>query len=263
RSQTIGEHRGVGLQPHVVPLPVRLLQLLDPALGQQFPGPQHDDVLANRLNVRQQMAGEQQAHALVVREIPRQLQNVIPAGWVHSVGGLVQYQQLWIVHDRRGELEALLHTGGIRFNLSIARLSKADIIQHFVRALQRILVRHADQLAGVGAEADSVDLREEAFFLRRKADPPAVLELFCRNIQPQNLPRALIDRDQSQQRANHRRLARPVRAKQSDRADWNGQRELVQRGDRAVRLGDVVQMKKRLHRRNTYFRWPLMRTFES
>ena len=173
-----------------------------------------------------------------------ELENFVAAGRVHAVGRLVENQQLRIVDDGRGQLEPLLHAGGIRFDLAIAGLAQPDIVEHFVRPLQGILTRHADKLAGIGDELDADHLRKQALVFRREADQPADVELAMAKIHAQHFARAAIDRDQPEQRANHRRLAGTVRAEQTDRAERDADREIVERGDRAVGLGDAFELKQ-------------------
>ena len=109
--------------------------------------------------------------------------------------------------------------------------------------LQRIGRRHANQLAGVGDELDADDVRKQAFIFRRKANLPADIELALAEIEAQNLAGAAVDGDQAQERANHRRLAGAVGAKQTNRAGRNAQREIVERADAPIRLRDAGELK--------------------
>ena len=138
---------------------MRLLHLLDVALRQQFAAAEHEHVVAHRLDVRQQVAGEEQAHPLAVRQVAGQLDHLLAAGRVHAVRRLVEDQQLRVVDDRRGELQPLLHAGGVRLDRAVARLVEADVVEHLVGALH-----------GVGA-APCRTVRRRRRRSRRRAPP--------------------------------------------------------------------------------------------
>ena len=113
-----------------------------------------------------------------------------PAG-IHAVGRLVEDQQLRIVNDGRRQLEPLLHAGRIGFDLAIAGLAEPDVVEHFVGPLQRILRRHADQLAGIGDELDADDVRKQALVFRRKADCRRMSSCRRRKSMPSTSPEPL------------------------------------------------------------------------
>ena len=98
-------------------------------------------MIANRLHIGQKMARKKQAHSLVAGQIARELEDLLTAGRVHAVGGLIKDQQFGIVHDGRRQLQPLLHAGRVGFHLAITCLAKADIIQDFIRPLHGIFGR--------------------------------------------------------------------------------------------------------------------------
>ena len=51
------------------------------------------------------MTGEQQAHALVARQVAGQFEDFLAAGGVHAVSRLIEDQQARIVYEGRGQLE--------------------------------------------------------------------------------------------------------------------------------------------------------------
>ena len=144
--------------------------------------------------------------------------------------------------DGRRQLEPLLHAGRIRFDLAIAGLAQPDVVEHFVGPLQGIFRRHAHQLAGIGDELDADDVRKQALVFRRKADCPADVELPAAEIHAQHFARARVDGNQPQQRANHRRLAGPLGPSRPTAPVRNSHREVVERSNRAVSLGDIFEL---------------------
>jgi hypothetical protein len=69
------------------------------------------------------VTGEKQAHSLVVRQVAGEFDDLLPAARVHAIGRLVEYQHLRVVHDRRSELQPLLHACRVGFDLAIARFA--------------------------------------------------------------------------------------------------------------------------------------------
>ena len=84
------------------------------------------------------MRREDQADALVVREVAHELEHLVAPFRVHAVGGFVEKQQVGIVHQRLRQLDALLHAGRIGLDVAVARLAEADVVEHLVRALHRV-----------------------------------------------------------------------------------------------------------------------------
>ena len=81
---------------------------------------------------------EDEVDALVVREVANQLEHLVAALGVHAVGGLVEKQQVGVVHERLRQLDALLHAGRVGLDVAVARLAEADVVEHLVRALHRV-----------------------------------------------------------------------------------------------------------------------------
>ena len=77
----------------------RALERLDRACRGNRALVHHHHVIAGGFDVGQQMRGEDQVDALVVREVADQLEHLVAALRVHAVGRLVQEQEIGIVHD--------------------------------------------------------------------------------------------------------------------------------------------------------------------
>src|SRR5207237_6924647 len=185
---------------------VHLLHVLDPPLSQQAAAAQNHDVIADTLNVRQKMAGEKQAHALVVSQIAGQLQDFLAARRIHAVGRLVEDEEARVVNDGRGNLQALLHAGRVGIDLAIAGLAQADVVEHFMGPLQCIFSRHAAQLAGVRDELDADDIGKQALVLWHKAYGLANGEPLAADVHVKNLAPAGVDGNKAEERADESSL---------------------------------------------------------
>ena len=108
----------------------------------------------------QQVRRQDQVHALVVRDVADELEHLVAPFRIHAVGRLVEEQQIGIVHKRLRQLDALLHAGRVRLDVTVARLAETDVVQDFVRALHRVGTRQAGELSAIGHERDGVHARE-------------------------------------------------------------------------------------------------------
>ena len=151
---------------------------------------EHDDVVAGVLDVGQQVRGEDEIDALVVREVADELEHLVASLGVHAVGRLVEKQQIGIVDERLRQLDALLHARRVRLDVAVPRLAQADVVEHLVRALHRVGARQAGQLAAVGDEAHRVHAGDVSVALRHVAEPRAHLERPLGDVQAR-APRAV------------------------------------------------------------------------
>ena len=150
----------VRFDAHLVQVIVWRLQIPNFALQEQCAATQDQNVVAHGFDVRQEMAGKEQTHPLVVRQIATQFENFVAPRGVHAIGRLVQDQKTRIMHDPGGKLEALLHARRIGLDPAVPGFAQADIIQHLVCPLHGIAGWHPRQFTGVGDEADSLQARE-------------------------------------------------------------------------------------------------------
>ena len=220
------------------------LEVVDAAAGEQLAGAQDHDVVADELDVGQEVAGEEQAHAFLVGEAAGHGEQFVAALGVHAVGRLVEDEEPGVVDDGGGELQALLHAGGIGFGLAVAGLAEADVVEHFVGALHGVAGAHAAQLAGVGDEVDAGEAGEEAFVLGDEADGLADVEAVLEDVEAEDAALAAVDGDKAEQGADHGGLARAVGTEQADGPFGHGDGEVAESGDLAVGLGDGVQLEQ-------------------
>ena len=147
-----------------------------------------------------------------------ELEHLVAPLGVHAVGRLVEEQQIGIVHQRLRQLDALLHAGGVGFDVAVPRLAQADVKEHLVGALHRVDARQAGQLAAIGDEGHGVHARDVGVALRHVADAGPDLERRLRDVEAQHAQPAALRHDEPEQRLEHRALAGAVRPEQADGA---------------------------------------------
>ena len=157
----------------------------------------HHDVVAGELDVGQQVRRQDQVHALVVGEVADQLEHLVAALRVHAVGRLVEEEQVGIVDQRLGQLDPLLHAGGIGLDVAVARLAQAHVVEHLVRALHRVGARQPGQLPAVGDEGHRGHAGDVRVGLRHVADAAADLERLGRDVEPEHAHLAFGGRDET------------------------------------------------------------------
>ena len=111
---------------------------------QVFPFAEDDHMAADLLDLVEQVGGQQNGGALRGDELD-QLANLVDALGVEPVGGFVQYQDLGVVQQGRGDGQALLHPQGIGAELAVAPLPQPDQLQFFLNARFRHFFDLADQ----------------------------------------------------------------------------------------------------------------------
>ena len=110
---------------------------------QQVAGVDRQQEVADLLDLAQQVRGDHDRDAELVAGPLDQVQHLVAPGRIEAVRGLVEEQQLGVVDEGLGQLDALLHAGGVAADLAVALLVQADVAQHFGRSL-----------AGGGSAAD-------------------------------------------------------------------------------------------------------------
>ena len=119
-------------------------------------------------------------------EVANELEHLVAPLRVHAVGRLVEEQQIGIVDQRLGQLDALLHAGRIGLDVAVARLAEADVVEDLVRPLHRVDGRQPGELAAVGDERDGVHAGDVRVGLRHVAEPRADLHRPLRDVEPEH-----------------------------------------------------------------------------
>ena len=98
-------------------------------------GVEGDKEVADALDLTQQVAGHDDGDAELGAGAPHQLQHLVASGRVEAVGGLVEEQQARVMHQRLGQLDALLHARRVGADGAVALLVEAHVAQHLRGAL--------------------------------------------------------------------------------------------------------------------------------
>ncbi len=128
----------INLHNHLTKVVVIVLQAL---AGQYATLIQDHHVIANKFDIFKNVGAEHHTDAHAVINTLHQLQHFIPALRVHTGGGLIQENQLGIMHYRLRQLHALPHTGAESLDKSIALFAESYLLQYIGSPLPRLAGR--------------------------------------------------------------------------------------------------------------------------
>ena len=241
-AQDVDECRKIALDPQLEHAARRALQLLDRPLRRHLPLIHHDHVVARVFDIGQEVRRQDQVDVLVVAEIANQLEHLVAPLGIHAVGGLVEEQEIGIVHERLRELDALLHAGRVGLDVAVARLAEADVVEHFVRALHRVNGGQAGKLSAVGDERHRVHAGNVSVAFRHVADAGADFERPMRHVKAEHRHAPLGRLDEAEQRLQQRALPRAVGAQQAHGPRIEPGGHFLQRAIGAVDDRDTVEV---------------------
>src|SRR5215831_5462254 len=208
----------------------------------QQPAPvDHDEVVADLLDLPEQVRGDQDRDAELRPDPADQLQHGPAPGRVQADGGLVEQQQPGIADQRLGQLDPLLHPGGVGAGRPVPLLVHADVAQRFGGPFLGGGGRQPGHAPEVGDELGAGDVGRQAVVLGHvpgeRPDPlPAGRDVVAEHDRP-----ATGRREQAEQDLDERGLARPVRADQPGDAGLDVDGEAGQRSHVAgIPLGQRV-----------------------
>src|SRR4051812_37925978 len=98
--------------------------------AKQPPTVQYDDVVADMLELTEQMRGDQHRDAELGTDPADQREHLVAPGRVEPVGRLVEQHEFRVVHERLGELHPLLHAGRVAAHRPVARFVQPDVPQY-------------------------------------------------------------------------------------------------------------------------------------
>src|SRR6516162_11128463 len=209
--------------------------------AQQFASVDDDELVADLLDLPQQVRGDDDRDAELRPDLADQIQHGTAPGRVQADGGLIEQQQPRIPNQGLGQLDPLLHPRGVGAGLPVPLLVHADVPQRiggpFLRGGGR-QPRHAPE---VGDELGPGDVGRQAVVLGHvpgeRPDPlPAGRDVVAEHDRP-----AAGRREQAEQDLDQRRLAGPVRTDQPGDAGLDVDGEAGQRRHVAgVPLGQRV-----------------------
>ncbi len=227
----------VGLAHHLDDQAAGGVQELGGGRGlQQLATVQHDHVVADALELAEQVRGHQHRDAELVPDLLHQREHVVAGGRVEAVGRLVEQHQARVVHQRLRELGPLLHAGRVATHRPVPLLGEPHVAQHVGRALPRRVVGQPRHLAHVHHEVAGGHVRRQAVVLGHVADRRADRRTVAGDVVAEHRRRPAGRGDQPEQDLDQRGLAGAVGADQAGDPVTDGDVEPVERGDRRILL---------------------------
>ena len=136
-----------------------------------WPRVDHDDVVADPLELAEQVRGDQHRDAELGADPADQPEHVVAAGRVEAVGRLVEQHQLRVVDQRLGELDPLLHAGRVAADRPVPLLVEPDVAQRVGGALPGRGPRQPGHPGHVHDELGGRHVRRQAVVLGHVARP--------------------------------------------------------------------------------------------
>ena len=180
---------------------------------EQPSGVEHDDVVADPLQLAEQVRGDEHGDPELAADPLHQREHVVARGRVEPVGRLVEQHQPRVVHERLGQLRALLHAGGVAAHRAVALLGQSDVAQHVGGPLARGGVRQPGHLAHVHDQVAGGHVGRQAVVLGHVADQRADRAALGGDVVPEHPRRPAGRRHQPEQDLDQRGLARAVGAR--------------------------------------------------
>ena len=201
-----------------VPASGRGLELVDGARRHDAAPADDHDVLADLLDEVQLVGAEHDAHA-GGRALAEHLGHGGDPERVEAGEGLVEHQELRVVDQRRGELDALLVAVGQVLELGLGAIREPEPLQPGTAAGACVAPAEPVVLAEVGELLCHAHPGVQATLLGHVAEAQARLRIDGGAV-PAHV--AAVRRGQAEHAAHHRRLAGPVRAQEADEVDHGG-----------------------------------------
>ena len=148
---------------------------------------------------------------------------------------LVEEDEDWIVHERLRELHALLHSGRVPADRTVALLEQPDMAQRLGRAGARVRPRQAADLRHVGEELGRRDVLRQAVVLRHVPEAAPHCHV-GRGRLAEHLCGARGRLDQAEEELDRRALPGSVRPEQPGDGLLDLEVDLIERHDLAVAL---------------------------
>ena len=199
----------------------------------------HHDVVTHLLHVVEQMRRHQ--HRDAERSEPGdEREHVVAAGRVETAGRLVEEHELGIADDRLRELRALAHARRELTDRAETSFVEADEVEDVGRALARGARRQPAQLAERRDDVGRGLVERQAVVLGHVAESRPHADRIAGDVEPAHLDLALGRMREPEQQTKRRRLARAVRADETDPPTRNIDREVVERGRARITLRQPV-----------------------
>ena len=235
-------------------------QLLDGPLPDEPAGGEDADPVAHRLDLREQVARQEDRQAVVAAERLEQLEDLLDADRVDRGRRFVEDQDVGVLDECVGDPEPLAHAARVRPDLVAAAIREADLAEDLVDRLLRGLAVQPVEARGVAQVRAAGHVVVEADGIGQVADPAFDLARIARRVEPDDTGLALGRFGQPEQHEDRGRLAGAVLPEQpEDLAAAHLEVEAVDRRELAVLLGQTPRHQRRGRRRVRRRRGPGLR----
>src|SRR5262245_34148413 len=195
--------------PHLV------LELGGRALADDPTGVDDRDAIAQLVRLLEVLRREEDRRAAPV-DPPDLLPHRQSAGRIETSRRLVEEQHLWLVDQRRGQVEPPLHAAGVALDPPISGVGELAELEERLCPSRRRRSGHAEQATLQDQELAPCLPRVEPSLLQRHSDLEAGSVRVGGHVDPGDRGRAGRDRHQGGQHADRRRLAGPVRTEEPE-----------------------------------------------
>src|SRR5580693_3544632 len=202
---------------------------------QQPPGLDRDQVIADLLDLAEQVGGDHDGDAELRPDPLDEVEHGGAPGRIEPVGRLVEQQQPGVADQGLGQLDPLLHAGGIRADQAVPLLVQTDVTQRLGRAFLGHGGRQAGHPAEVGHELGRGHVGRQAVVLGHVPEQGPDRLAAGLGVVAEHLGLALGRRKEPEQDLDQGRLARAVGADQSGDPRRDADREPLQ-GDHVPRI---------------------------
>lgn len=175
--------------------------------AQQLAAVDDHDVVAGPLQLAEEVGGDQDGDAEVGVDAADQAEHLVAPDRVEAVGRLVEEDQLGVVDESLGQLDALLHARGVAADGAVALLVEPDVAQGVGGALPGRGRREPGHAGHVDDELGGRDVGWQAVVLGHVADAFTDGAAMRGDVEAEHGGAALGGGGQSQQNLDQRGLA--------------------------------------------------------
>ena len=225
-------------------------QFLDGPLPDEPARGEDADPVAHRLDLREQVARQEDRQAVVTAERLEQLEDLLDADRVDRGRRLVEDEDVGVLDERIGNPEPLAHAARVRPDLVVAAIHQADLAEDLVDCLLRGLAVQPVEVRGVTQVRATRHVVVEPDGVGQVADPAFDFARVARRVEPDDTGLTLGRFGQPEEHQDRGRLAGAVLPEQpEDFAAAHLEVEAVDRGELAVLLGQTPRDQRRGWRR--------------
>ncbi len=200
-------------------------------------GREDPDTVARRLDLREQVARQEDRDPLFVGELPEEVENLDDADRVDRGGRFVEDEDLGVLHERIGDAEPLEHAAGVRLGFRVGPVGHPDLPEDLLDSRLGLMAGEAVEPGRVAEVLAPCQPAIEPHAVGQVADPALHRERMPRGIEADDAGFARGRLGEPEQHEDRRRLACPVLAEEAeDLACLDLEIERVDRDEVAVGL---------------------------